>query len=145
MTQMEQALKQAGVAVPSQSQRLWTWIKDHPKTSVARAQSALGLTKSGASSLASQMEKRGMLTTVSDRETRSGRVVKYYTAVGTVYQVKPWPKKRKKGVAPTPHVAATQPAAAPVLQAPSKVDTIVDSLTVREARELYLKLKEMFK
>lgn len=147
MNDMTHALKTAGVALPSQSSRLWQWIKDHPRTTATNATKALGLTMSAGSSLASQMEARGMLTSTSEYSKPAKRFVKYYTAVGQTYEPKPWPKSKKKTkpVAATPHVVhAPHPGDTP-LPTVSKVDTIVDGLTVRDARELYLKLKEMFK
>jgi len=123
------ALKTAGVKTPPQTQRIWTHLHDSPRALIGipskEISKALGISNGNVSSLLSGMARRGMVTYTVDGRSRR------YKSVGAEYDLRP--------------LAAGKPAAAVTVvpvAAPAKFD--LDSLTVREARELYNQLKRMF-
>jgi len=129
MNALSIALKTAGVKTPPQTQRIWTFLHDSPRALVGipskEIGKTLGIGNSSVSSLLSDMARRGMVTYTADGNLRR------YKAVGAEYELRP--------------LAAGKPAAAVTVvpvAAPAKID--LDSLTVREARELYNQLKRMF-
>ena len=139
-TQMEIALKKAGVTILPLNQRIWQFVKDNPGCTSSTIISKV----SGADQRRiSDLKARGLLAVAYDyRRDKSGhmRALSLFTA-SPVYDPtsRPRPAKPKAKAEPKPKVEPTtkEPATPPC-----KVD--LDSLTIAEARQLYAKLKRMF-
>lgn len=146
MTAIERALRTAGAPLPSQTQRIWMWLKDHQPQSAKQVAAAMHLPQ--ASSMLSQMEKRRMVTSTLDYDRSTCRHTKKFHTVGREYEYLPLPIKPVV-VKPTAQVFAIQfppsvaPEAVQCSQAgPTAFD--LDSLTIAEARALYKRLAPMF-
>ena len=79
MNSITQAMQTAGVRTPTQLHRIWTWVQDHQPQSAK--QIALALKLPQASSMLSQMEQRGMVTSTLDHDRSSGFHTKRYSVV----------------------------------------------------------------
>lgn len=143
MNSIIQAMQTAGVRLPSQTHRIWTWVQDHQPQSAK--QIALALKLPQASSLLSQMEQRGMVTSTPHHDRSSGLTIKMFRVVGKEYEMLPLPFKPAVAK-PTAQVivADFKPVAAPST-APSPTAFDLDVLTIAEARDLYKRLARMFK
>ena len=154
-TVMAEKLVEAGVAVPTQAERLWRVIKDNPGITAIRAGELTRIVQSNASSVICGMYKRGML--LRDYEWRKvlrngGKYTDMNVAVYRVafddYEVLPYPKAPKKPevAAPSTPVPAPVEVSTTVIKAPTvaQAGAFIDSMTVAEARELYRLLHEMF-
>lgn len=135
MNSIANAMKEAGVAVPPLSQRLWLWIKDHPKATSREIETQF---KEGVSPRLADMEKRQMLSSseVPNPSRKGKRTLKGYTVTQDEYDLLPIPKKE----AMTTRVPAPKSAHAIVPQ--TKIN--IEALTIAEARALYAQLQKMF-
>ena len=140
MNQLTNALITAGIKVPCVKERLWRVIKEEP--GLTQSQLAKRLTNIPMGTISSQlhdMEARGMVYVVGTKgHGPSGKAKAFHTDMET-YQRLPRPEKNGKKAA----TAQAEPPAETKRQ-PVEVSIDLDSLTIREAKALYLKLKEMF-
>jgi hypothetical protein len=140
MNQLTNAFINAGIKLPSTKERLWRVIKDEP--GLTQAQLAKRLTGIPIGTISSQlhgMEERGMVYVVGTKgRGPSGKAKAYHTDMET-YQLLPMPERNGKKAA----TAQAEPPAETKRQ-PVEMSIDLDSLTIREAKALYLKLKEMF-
>lgn len=138
MNQLTNALITAGIKVPCVKERLWRVIKEEP--GLTQSQLAKRLTNIPKGTISSQlhdMEARGMVYVVGTKgHSPSGKAKAYHTDMET-YQRRPRPERNGKTAAPAQPPAETK-------RQPVEVSIDLDSLTIREAKALYLKLKEMF-
>jgi hypothetical protein len=148
MNAMTEAFIRAGAKAPTIAERLWRIIKDEPGLTATQMQKRLPAIKVGSiSSQLSLMETRSMVYVKGTKgQGPKGTAKAYYTDMER-YERLPAPK-------PTTHMPAPAPAATPDISqplacvpqsAPAGDVFDLDSLTIREARALYLKLKEMFR
>lgn len=148
MNQMTSALVAAGVKVPSQSRRIWSYLKDHPQLTSERIAQALSINKGSVSSLLAQMAKQNRVQSkMLLRSAPKGGMRKraHWEAIGESYDN---PPRRA-----TPAVVPAEPVNKPGLREmlvericttkPSATQ-VVDTLTVAQARELWLVLNRMF-
>ncbi len=161
-TTFEAALKQAGVSVPSQQERVWRVIKDHPGITAKRISSITNIDQAQVSSYCSLMLARKMLEVAYiPMHLRLGRGhgiknVSTFKVTQQQYEVLPKVEAEKevvKGKGQCSEVKIIHPTT-PVEQqkAPQiakreseehwKAD--VESMTVAEARALYNVLHKMF-
>ena len=148
MTELHLALLASGVNLPTQTKRIWVWLNDHQPQSAKAVAAALSIPE--ASSLLSMMERRRMVTSTKDLNRSTGFVIKRYSTVGREYELLPMPKKIKSVETAKPII---NPAPALVTIAPPAIQTIapaankfdLDTLTIAEARALYIRLAKMFK
>ena len=138
MTTLPKALKEAGIAIPV-NRRIWQWLKDqgpHTSTEVA---AALNITNASASSILSQLANRKMVTEDKRVSRLARRPVTYYGAIGKTFVLLPIIKVKtqvkKEVVVPVP---------IEVLPKKSKVEDILDSLSVVDAYDLFQRLNMMF-
>ena len=141
------ALKTAGVKLPSQMKRIWTYIKDHPNTTRDTLGKALNLPAGNISSLLTQMLNRKMITRTEDsrRIMRSGiskfeTVWVYNTDMGE-YEILPVCKKKAEPArsAPGPVLHVTPPPVPALLTTRN-----IPDMKLSDARDLYLELKKYF-
>ena len=141
MNAMTEAFISAGVRAPTIAERLWRIIKDEPGLTFSQLCKRLPAIKVG--SISSQlhlMETRGMVYVKGTKgQGPKGTAKAYYTDMDT-FQRLPAPKPTTHKPAPAPATTTTTPD----ISQPTGNVFDLDSLTIREARELYLKLKEMF-
>lgn len=140
MTDLHIALAAAGVQLPTQTQRIWVWLKDHQPQTAKAISAALHLAQSP--TLLSSMEKRGMVTSKLEHSRLTGGTVKWYSTVGRAYELLPVPKKTANK--PQPPALQTQALDAPAATRPTAAFDL-DALTIAEARALYSRLARMFK
>ena len=138
MNQISSALAAAGVKLPSAQQRIWNYVKDHPDVTARRVQQELPV--ASVSSLMSQMVDRGLLR-AEKKPLRlfsgKGYIVKrvaHFYALGESYDPK---SARKPANLPTT-------VCAPAQVGHRQATSVVDGLTVAQARELWQILDRMF-
>lgn len=152
MNAITHALKLAGVRTPTQPERIWRVIKDHPGITSSRVAEITGVPHNNTSSLAKTMVDRGMLT-MDTQQLRvkgpRGSWIVRKVAVFTVdprmngeYEMRPAPLKPKAAVTFVAPKAAVTPAKEPA--APATPKTNIDHLTLGEARSLYDALHQLF-
>lgn len=149
MNSIPDALKAAGVKLPSLKNRIWLWLKDHPGKNYKTVATALKATPSSVSSQLGDLYARGMLSceTVPSNAKRGVKSIKIYSALGREYELAPLPLKNSPCKTHTKRVPIDAPlihiGTLPPLPAHKGID--VEQLTISEARALYRKLQEMFK
>ena len=150
MNDITTALKTAGVKLPSQMKRVWTYIKDHPNSTRDTLIKALKLPSGGVSSLLSQMVNRKMVNRKKERRicTRAGvskplTVWVYHTDL-VAYEVLPAFEKitgkKKVTLAPESVIHLTPKEPAPALLTTWNIP----DMKLSDARDLYLELKKYF-
>ena len=148
MNQITVALKEAGMALPTQNQRIWNWLKDHPNKTTLEISKALNLTLGNVSSLISGMYKRKMVTAINDKSNSRRGVVGRYSVVGREYELLPLPKQQVVARPQPRPIDVAPPAPTPnnVRQAevPTTAEQILEKLSVKQAHELYVALHGMF-
>jgi len=143
MNQISSALVQAGVKLPSLSQRVWQVLHDSkvPRSGKVLA-SMLNLPQAHVSSALNKLYARGMVAIARQELTRckgprgsvTNRLVAQYAALGTEYELLPVLPKAKPDVeqrflCPSPQPTAT-------------ID--IEKMTLAEAHALYKRLQEFF-
>lgn len=142
-TQMAHALttalanqpKDSALRIPSKRERVWTWLRDHPNSTVAETAAALKLGAKNASQSFFQMHGAGTL--VRQRGSRFGSGVWEYRAVGTEYSTPRAKRKANAGYAPA--VSTEVPV---VRSVPVKFD--IEQYTLGELREIHRQLNALF-
>jgi len=130
MTVMEEALRQAGIKVPTKRQRIWTWLKDHPGGKVSSDVAAgLGIPKQSVATELWTMEQRKMVTSVlelrRDKKGRSRNLAVYSTTPGMqTYELLPKPKQIKPRKSTLEKVLAANPRPTPTMTGPADTPTI---------------------
>ena len=160
-TVMAQALKSAGVPTPPQNQRIWTLVRDRKGATAREVIDILKLPAQNVSALLSDMEKRGMVTRTYDmRRVRNAsgvynKQVCVYKVTTDEFELLPRPANKATTHPMTPSqkealdalLTPTKPEPTPEPQPVKKerdLDAFIDSLNAREAKDLYLKLREIF-
>ena len=157
-TQMQEAFKAAGVKPKSLAERVWNFVKDTPNCTARTVEAIYGASAAQALSdmFGRDMLKRSSMPT-RDRQGKM-RDVWIYRVASDTYEPLPRltkPKPRAKPAqASHPPGRGALPEAKPTAivtatLAPSEpqrvnLTTLVDGLTVAEARALYHQLKLMF-
>ena len=146
MTNMEQALAAAGVKIPSQKQRIWTWLKDNGPHSVKDLYVELKIGEATVQAAVTGLIKRKMLRMIPRTDFKGMRMHNHYEALGRAYELLPLPLKRGaagRAVANNKHpippevVELVTPAFSP--------ETLLANCTLAEMRQVYNFLKGMFK
>lgn len=150
MTTMNLAIKNT-LLLPPLNKRIWLWLKDHPNKTAREIELALGETRPGhVSNSVSDLHTRGMVSARAvnnsvyphGRKTNRGRsLVNVYSALGSEFELLPRPKAPSKIIAK--HTASTPLPPEPEKPV-AKFAINIESLTLSDARALYLKLKEFF-
>ena len=138
MNAMTEAFISAGVKAPTIAERLWRIIKDEPGLTATQMQKRMPAIKVG--SISSQlhlMEQRGMVYVKGTKGQGPKGTAKAYHTDMERYERLPVPVPTK-----APVKVPIEPVSAPKGDDWPAFD--LDNLTIREARELYLKLKGMF-
>lgn len=138
MNAMTEAFIKAGAKVPTIAERLWRTIKEEPGLTAAQLHKRhTAIPRGSVSSQLAMMEQRGMVYVKGTKgQGPRGTTKAYYTDMET-YQRLPAPER-------TTHQAPPPAPAAETNRQVVDVSIDLDSLTIREARALYLKLKELF-
>lgn len=139
MNAMTEALAQAGVKLPPVRERLWRHIKDNPGIYRKELRAAFSALPEGTFSgqlwallNAGQVYER-------DEFVAGKRRARLYTDM-EMYVRQPGRKKERYETPP----AQTPGQITPYVKCPSSPDALLDSLTIAQARELYVRLKRMF-
>jgi len=122
MSDLQSAIIKA-VSFKPQIERIWLYLKDHPDSSAKRVRTELKL--DSASTILSQLEDRGMVTSSLFYDNFGTR--KVYRVVGKTYEMLP---RKVRNVKPEPETTPRQ----------SKLD----SMTIKEAREMWTQLDKFF-
>ena len=139
MNQLTNALAKAGVPLPTIKERLWRVIKDEPGLTASQLSKRLsGIPVGTISSQLNLMETRGMVYAVGTKGRGPiGKAKAYHTDMAA-YTLPPPVKTNGKKAEPSPASAVS------TNRQPVEMSIDLDSLTIREAKALYAKLKEMF-
>ena len=150
MNSIGNAMKNAGVKIPSQMERIWNWLTDHPNQTAQEVAKALKFP--GTSSLIAQMQRRNMLLISYDDCRLKGQKVKRFKPITKTYILLPQSKEtlgqRKKIVSAAVSTHIPTPLQTPqVTIATLKTPAFawnVEAMTIADARALYLQLHKMF-
>ena len=137
MNTITAALKNAGVAVPPLSKRIWLWLKDHPNKTSREICTALNAPHSQVATLTNQMLKRGML-----EKTNGGgheNPLRWKTCIPE-YERLPI-RKASAPIAKATYVTLPPPVA-PSMN--SRYNFDIEKLTLEDARVIYAQLKKLF-
>lgn len=139
MTQMEAALIEAGVPVPTVNERLWNAVKESGKTGVTSQDLIRRMATLGRQTIyaaMSHMEKRGMVYRTEEPRAHvfgaGQRKFRYYTDMDT-YKLLPMAargkpgKKAKRGTVTQPSAQQTLPFDAPPPPPPPKAGTSMET------------------
>jgi len=143
MNAMTEALKTAGVPLPSIAQILWKAIKE--SQGITRTELGKRLSHINPNSVNSRLhdlQKRGMVYTkkIKFRDTYTNA---YYTDMGEFRMLPHVTTKPESESEPKPE-ARTKPQASTPAPTPPSRSFDLDTMTVGEARALYAQLKRMF-
>lgn len=143
MNAMTEALKTAGVPLPSIAQILWKAIKE--SQGITRTELGKRLSHINPNSVNSRLhdlQKRGMVYTkkIKFRNTYTNA---YYTDMGEFRMLPHVTTKPESGSEPKPEARPKPQASTPAPTPPSRSFDL-DTMTVGEARALYAQLKRMF-
>lgn len=147
MTNMEQALAAAGVKIPSQKQRIWTWLKDNGPHSVKDLYVELKIGEATVQAAVTDLIKRKMLHTIPRTDFKGVRMHNHYEALGRSFELLPLPLKRgaaaKRPAKPMEEMVSSIPGqqATPAFSP----ETLLAACTLAELRQVYGFLKGMFK
>ena len=153
MTVMEDKLREAGVKIKPQTQRVWEWFRDNPDHTAQQAAAALKMKPQTVWQLVYLLKNRGVVSGREEvrRETSkrgARRPVWVYRAVGQNYSdILPLYVQVKEKPQRPANVVVTQndlQKPAPKVEAPKSATLDIESMTVREARSLYERLHSMF-
>lgn len=148
MNQLTNALAQAGVKLPSTTERIWRAVKDEPGLTQAQLCKRLAsIPKGTVSGRLHDMEVRGMVYTSGVKNQGGGwrDAVKAYHTDLDAFQLLPRPRKSPRTNRPTKVSRRTTHQVAPAVTPPAEREVFdLDAMTIREARALYAQLKEMF-
>lgn len=148
MNTMTAAIKSAGLAVPI-NKRVWLWLKDHPNKTAGEIACALGIAReANVPGTLNDLASRGMVvSTIVPRAhnvRRGPALVKAYSTRGAEFEL--LPRRKKTPTAPAKHFADTpvpKPAPEPE-KVVGKFAINVENMTLRDAKALYMQLKEIF-
>lgn len=125
MTNMEHAMKQAGVTLPL-IHRVWLAVKDHPGADCGKISAVLGVVRSHvSSSLANLAHRKMIVVTHVKKKVNSGRgfsmrEIQTYTVHPRMREYELWPRSHKPRTKPKVAQAVSAPAVpAPAVPAPA--------------------------
>lgn len=134
-------------------ERIWLYVKDHPGVLSSRLHKILKEESSAVSSLVLQMTKREMLVREKQSQPYRG-APSFYLRVNPkmrgVYELLPKPKKPNTQIAVSVQTLPQAPAPAVVSESKEKLQPVnaetfdLESLTIREARQLQVRLYQLF-
>jgi len=143
MNAMTEALKTAGVPLPSIAQILWKAIKESQGiTRVELSKRLSHINPNSVNSRLHDLQKRGMVYTkkINFRNTYTNA---YYTDMGEFRMLPHVTTKPESGSEPKPEARPRPQTSTPAPTPPSRSFDL-DTMTVGEARALYAQLKRMF-
>ena len=143
MNAMTEALKTAGVPLPSIAQILWKAIKE--SQGITRTELGKRLSYINPNSFNSRLhdlQKRGMIYTRKIK-SRNAYANAYYTDMDEFRMLPHVTTKPESGSEPKPEARPKPQASTPAPTPPSRSFDL-DTMTVGEARALYAQLKRMF-
>ena len=143
MNAMTEALKTAGVPLPSIAQILWKVIKE--SQGITRTELGKRLSHINPNSFNSRLhdlQKREMIYTRKIK-FRNAYANAYYTDMGEFRMLPHVTTKPESGSEPKPEARPKPQASTPAPTPPSRSFDL-DTMTVGEARALYAQLKRMF-
>jgi hypothetical protein len=143
MSTIKEELQQVKAALPLM-QRAWLYVKDRPGSVPGKVASALNETSGTVSSVLGLDYSRGMLTRVQVRDPKVKGHPYEYTVPSHMqeYVLLPMPKVKNENVRPN-GLDIKPELAAPITRV-SQVNQLIETLTIAEARTLYLQLHKMF-
>jgi len=147
------ALAEAGVTVKPLSERTWIWLKEHPKSTVNACADSIKDARGNVSSAMSMLWRRDMVTFTEDflDKSKPNRRTRLYTAKGKNYEIlpivressRPSKKHAKKEQEPEQVVILPSLPEPVALSLDERMESLTETLTIKEARCLYEKLKAL--
>lgn len=154
MTNMEIALKDAGVKLPPLSQRVWQWLKDNGAHSAVDLAVELKVPLPSVRATLTVMVRRKMLSLIKRTDHKGQRIHNHYGALGREYELLPEPakrgaagraaaaEKREEKMLQLHALASSVPAASTPAFSPEQ---LLANCTLAELRQVHTFLKGMFK
>ena len=153
MNAISEAFQKVGIKAPNNKVRVWTTIKEEPGLTLDQLHKRLSSIPPGSvSSSLAIMEKRAMVY-VKGAKGKKGRAVKSYYTDMDHYELLPEPMRNgatDSRPEPKPVISVATPTDPESLkrgpiQATKADDSVIDHLTIGEAKRLYAALKVFFK
>ena len=153
---MREAMRVAGINIPTNQRLVWDWLKEHPGQPCKAIQAGLKINGNSVSAQLGLMVERGMLTAKVERAMPLNRDIFHYSVVGKEFRLMPI-SAAQKNVKRQRKIAAHVEIPAPVAVAVAAPVEVVAPLTVKQeaeailshtsillARELYNQLYQIF-
>ena len=151
---MREAMRDAGINMPTNQRLVWNWIKEHPGQPCRAVQAGVKINAQSVSAQLSQMVERGMLSAVLERSMPLNRNIFHYSVVGKEFKLMP-STSRERGIKKLNRtsknviVPMQEVAAAPVIVAPlthkEEAEAILSRSSILLAKELFNQLTEIFR
>jgi len=144
-TTMAVALTSAGVKPLPLARRIWTMVKDHPGDTADQIAARLCVKPQRVRTALHDMCARKMVTARRERNRHTGHLKAHWSTTMQAFEWLPRPKA-EVGPTPLPASVTAPPPASPRTQDSPHTTGIpdVDTLTIAQARVLYVKLKAFF-
>lgn len=147
MNDMSTALAKAGVKLPAQNQRIWTYLKDFGPGDVKKIASVTKIGEATVQATITDLVKRGMLDKIERVDHRGVRMRNQYGALGQQFELLPPPKKgAKKAVkkATTPAaLGATTPQV--MVNVTMNVPRVTAAVYEKHAKEYGVTVQDVFR
>ena len=141
MNDITQALQKAGVKIPSQNQRIWTYLKDFGPHTVRDIAAETKIAEASVQSAITVMVKGKMLEKIERVNHKGVRIHNHYGAIGKQFERLPAPVRRGDA-APTENAADAPGAPAAPEFNPAH---LLADCTLSQMRQVYSFLGRMFK
>jgi hypothetical protein len=144
MNDFAHALKIAGIARPTNSKRVWQYLKDGGPRNTRAVASELKMTMDLAASYLYQLTQRKMLKRIEVMGPRGKREASMYEALGREFELLPMPKKLRDfrpapvQVTPTLQIVTERPTT-------FSPESLLANCTLAEMRSVHEFLKRLFK
>lgn len=143
MNDMTTALTKAGVKLPPQKQRIWTYLKDFGPGDVKKIAAVTKIGYGTVQAALTDMQKRKMVEKIERKDHRGVRMPNHYGALGRVFELLPLPKKGAKTKAPASPAApaATREYATVTLNLPRATAAVYE----QHAKEYGVTVQDVFR
>lgn len=140
------ALAESGIKLPSQMQQIWQWLYDNPRKMASDIAATLPIPSTSVSSVIAQLKGRKMINSSKEWSEHAKKEVTYYSAAGKTFELLPDLRVKNKKASGKATVLLEQPEPIEEKKKPEQptADSLLDTLSVREAYALYIQLRAMF-
>ena len=150
MNDMTTALKNAGVQIPTQKQRIWQWLSDNGPHDAQAIASALNIKQGVTQAAITDLRNRGMLSLIPQDNGKGVRLNNHYGSLGRKWELLPLPKTgaagRAAAAAKREKAKVVYEPTTPVVVVPDfRPEVFLGKLTLSELRSVHAYLGRFFK